>query len=607
MIELQSVTWRNFLSYGDYDTTIHLSDLGQCLITGEVIHEDKEVYDSGAPNTMRKSNGAGKSTIPNAIQWCLFGRTMHSANPGNKVVNWFTGKDCVVTVEFKNGDKITRVRNSSGHNELFYARAGDEHKFESDTLSVAKNQQAQLAKEFGLDWEVFCGSVFFNQYGKPWMEMADATRKKAIERVLHIDRFLYYSKVSKEKADTFDLKVVKSRNMIAVLKENLSSYEQQVNRLKNSAAVYIENQKGRRVELLKEALNEKTARDAIMLPDIEKLRAKWMIVTKIKNRLIDLRKESNTLITSISEISGTIRSLNSIVNNWRAKAGRICTSCEQSVSGDYTNSKIEPILEQIKIEENKISRLNAEKENLSELISKTEQLLNEKKPQQTIEDAENLHKQWVRHDKAFARNMSEAEKILDEQNPHDLSVEEIEGKIADVLVKIKKLEGDIERDDYIGKHYSYVYKAYSDRTKIKSYVFKEHIPYINNRLSHYLDVFGLDVKIELNDSLGITSNLWGYDFESGGERKRTDVAFMLAMFDFHEQMYGRQCNVLVLDEVDGRMDDDGIDGLINIIKNDLASRAETIFIISHKNMMFDTFPNEIKAVRTNRFSQLVMA
>lgn len=82
---------------------------------------------------------------------------------------------------------------------------------------------------------------------------------------------------------------------------------------------------------------------------------------------------------------------------------------------------------------------------------------------------------------------------------------------------------------------------------------------------------------------------------------------MLAMFDFHEQMYGRQCNLLVLDEVDGRLDDDGIDSLINIIKNDLAPKVETILIISHRNLMHDTFPRELKVTRTDRFSQILEA
>ncbi len=98
--------------------------------------------------------------------------------------------------------------------------------------------------------------------------------------------------------------------------------------------------------------------------------------------------------------------------------------------------------------------------------------------------------------------------------------------------------------------------------------------------------------------------MWSYAFESGGERKRTDVAFMLATYDFHEHMYGRQCNILVLDEVDGRLDDDGIDSLINVIKTDLAPRVETILIVSHRNNMYDTFSRQICIERKNRFSSI---
>lgn len=605
MLELKSVAWQNFLSYGDYETKIELDNLGQCLITGEVIDEDKEVYDGGNPIPMRKSNGAGKSTIPSAIQWCLFGKTMHSSSPGNKVVNYFTGKNCRVTIEFKNGDRITRTRNTGGHNELFYAKAGEEHKFESDTLSVSKNQQAQLAKDFGLDWDIFCGSVFFNQYGKPWMEMADAARKKAIERILHIDRFLYYAKVGKEKADAFNSKVEKARESIRNLQDNIESYERQIERLAESSANFADSQKERQRTLLLDAVKEKKARDSIELPDVEKLKKRWEVVAKINAKLRELRKEANGLASDISERAGTIRSLNSSIDNWKKKAGKICVSCEQDVPDSHTGSKIDPLLKKVESEQIKIDESRAKKDKIDKIILATEELLESKKPTQTVEDANDIHRQWNRHDKAISRNKEEAKKIATESNPHDVSIEETKKKLEQAREKIKKLEGDIERDDYMGRHYFYIHKAYHDRTKIKSYVFQDHIPYINSRLSHYLDVFGLDVKIELTNSLSITSNMWGYDFESGGERKRTDVAFMLAMFDFHEQMYGRQCNVLVLDEVDGRMDDDGIDGLINVIKNDLAPKVESVIVISHKNMMFDTFPNEIKVIRTDRFSQLV--
>ena len=79
---------------------------------------------------------------------------------------------------------------------------------------------------------------------------------------------------------------------------------------------------------------------------------------------------------------------------------------------------------------------------------------------------------------------------------------------------------------------------------------------------------------------------------------------MLAIFDFHEQVYGRQSNILVLDEIDGRLDEEGIESLVDIIKNDLAHKVETILIISHRNNMKDTFDHEIQVSRFNRLSSL---
>ena len=80
---------------------------------------------------------------------------------------------------------------------------------------------------------------------------------------------------------------------------------------------------------------------------------------------------------------------------------------------------------------------------------------------------------------------------------------------------------------------------------------------------------------------------------------------MLSCNDFYEVMYGRQCNLMVLDEVDGRMDEDGIEGLINIIRNDLLARVDNVLVISHRNQMFDAFDREIKVKRVNRLSMLI--
>ena len=584
------------MSYGDYDNYLELDSLGQCLITGEVLGEEKSAFDGTGSSDIKKSNGAGKSTIPNVILWALFGRTMHSANPGDKVINWFTGKDCKVKLTFKNGDFILRTRNTEGYSELSYVKDGEE--FAASVVSTSKNQQAELNKAFNLDWEILCGSMFFNQYSKPWMEMADQTRKKAIERVLHVDKFEYRAKVAKSKCDKLDSDVKKLRAKIDELKRRLINYDSETARVTEARDRFDSGRSQRIASVAEAAQAAVDKRNSIVLPDLDKLQAKWDVVAKVKEKIESIQTLANKNSRKIATIEGTISSIRQRIKSWKDKSGRSCSVCEQPVPKTHTATKIEPLQEEL---DAKLAELEAESDVLKGNLAKIDaanKMLVERSPEMTMREARDIRREWESYDKEYGRLMKSAEQIQTEVNPHNRTLVELANLRSKCEEDIESAEKEIERVEYLNRHYNYVYKAWNDRTKIKSFVFQEHIPYINKRLKHYLDVFGLDIQVELTPALGITSNMWGYEFESGGERKRTDVAFMLAMFDFHEQMYGRQSNVLVLDEVDGRLDDDGIDSLISVIKNDLANKVETIMVISHRNMMHDTFPRELRVKRT---------
>lgn len=583
------------MSYGNYDTTINIDDLGQCLITGEVSGNDKSVYDDN--NVIKKSNGAGKSTIPNVILWTLFGRTMHSANPGDKVINWFTGEDCRCKITFKNDDYIIRTRKSDGKNELVFVKDGDETNMVSETLSTLKNQQRLINQVFGLDWELLCGSMFFNQYSKPWMEMADGTRKKAIERALHVDRFEYRAKVAKNKKDYLDEQVESKRRQIDDLIKEDQRLSQELARVKQAFESFDTGRIDRKNRALDLALMAQNNRDSIIKPDLNKLKTKWDLVNKVRDRIQQMQDQANNVTRAMAKLEGTIASDQQKISMWKAKSGKICSNCEQSVPDNYTLDKIKPYEQQLANSLDELDRKKEEATDIADKINKAKELLKEKTPDTTLIDAASVIERWNIHDRDIQRYKSLAQEIETEANPHAVSITNVEKLQKEIIIKLEQAKKEIDKLDYLNRHYHYVYKAWNDRTKIKSYVFKEHIPYINDRLKHYLNVFGLDIQIELTPALGISSNLWGYEFESGGERKRTDVAFMLSMFDFHEQMYGRQSNLLVLDEVDGRLDDDGIDSLINIIKNDLAPKVESVLIISHRNMMHDTFDRELVVKR----------
>jgi len=238
-------------------------------------------------------------------------------------------------------------------------------------------------------------------------------------------------------------------------------------------------------------------------------------------------------------------------------------------------------------------------------ITKYETLLRTRIPNLTIIEAKNMSVTVLNFKSEISRLQKMKNDVLTDSDPNQKFLDKLKADLKDAEEILLELTNKSEEFLILDKHYNYIYKSYNDRNKVKSFMCEEHLPYINSRLEHYIGLLGLDIKLKIESDLKISTNMWGYDYQSGGERKRTDLAFMLSCNDFYEVMYGRQCNLMVLDEVDGRMDEDGIEGLINIIRNDLLARVDNVLVISHRNQMFDVFDREIKVKRINRLSMLI--
>ena len=89
MILFETIRWKNFLSTGNQFTEINLDKDQTTLIIG--------------------NNGAGKSTILDALCFSLFGKSFRKINKP-QLVNSTNEKDCVVEIEFKIGNTDWKVR-----------------------------------------------------------------------------------------------------------------------------------------------------------------------------------------------------------------------------------------------------------------------------------------------------------------------------------------------------------------------------------------------------------------------------------------------------------------------------------------------------------------
>lgn len=601
MLEIAKFSWSNFLSFGDYVSTVDLSTLKECLITGTVEDSNGNILEG-------RSNGAGKSNVISALQWTLFGRTVHSANPGNKIRNWGSKADTWGKVVLENGDSILRTRTSDGGTEVTFYHAGEEQCFSADTLSTLKAQQIQLNQAFKLDWDIFSKSVFFSCFDKPWLQMSDQKRKEVLERLLKLDRLKYYAKSAQMRTSADSAELETQKQAIQSRIQFLTDLKAQTEAQKHAAEQFENNRQARVNAKIQQKAQIQAQIGECPVHDVSLIETCWneytKLQTKINESIAAVQAKRNEVTNSHNYAIRRVNDLQREINAWESKKGTTCASCGQPVADGHVHDQTSPKTEEKASLEASLPDQASQIETMNNMITKAEAILVEKKPEIDLAQVQaneryrqSLEQQVLTIDDEITKIQAEVAPNIQAMDELKSSLGRIKGEIEDCKKKVEVLEERII-------HLEYIRKAYSDRAKVKRDIVGEHIPLINERLRYYLDVMELDVKVQLTDSLGVESNRWGYDFQSMGEKRRTDVAMMLATYDLHEQLYGRQCNLLVLDEVDGQMDHQGLNALIHIIKNDLANRAGSTFIISHRNTMQSVFGSEIKVRKRDKLSYL---
>lgn len=592
MIELQKVRFKNLFSYGEEVTELQLGDMGICLVRGEI--------DDNNTKNLVKSNGSGKSSLLNSILWCLSGRTMHSDNP--KVFNWFTDGNAWGQLEFKNGAVLTREKARSGGMSVSLELPNLSY---DSTLSTTTNEQSRINRELMFDWDLFCGSVFFAQFGQPWLNMADQTRKKTIERILHIDRFSTYSDVSKSKINlaTSDQNILKEK--IRDINKTIQAAQADLNEAQESKNNWVDTSEKERDIYLKQAQEYLEQREAVVLEDMQVLQAKWDKVKLVEAKIDKIEADRRTIERALFSCQSKLDAKIDYIKSWEKKSGKVCDKCNQEVDCTHVDNQVSSHRKVRDDLQTEIADLESKIKASDALIVQIKARVEQSKPAITLDAAQKAVREWQRYDRLHQEALENRKNVQAEENPFVRQCAKLVARIGTLQASLKELEVSIGEADILVNHYNYIQKSYSDRKKIKSFVISDYLPYFNSRLEYYLNAFELDIKLRLSESLSIESSHWEYNYESGGEKMRSNVAFTFAIYDLHEELYGKQCNILVLDEVDGALDPHGVNSLIELIRNDLSKKVESIFIISHKHDMNNVFPREILISRdANRVSRI---
>ena len=566
MITFEKVRWKNFLSTGNTFTEVDLTANKTNLIIG--------------------TNGAGKSTILDALTFSLFSKPFRKINKP-MLVNSVNEKDCMVEIEFK-----------IGPNEFVVKRGIKPAKFEIwqngamlDQSSNAADYQKHLEQNIlKMNYKSFTQIVVLGSSTfVPFMRLPLAQRREIIEDILDIQIFSMMNVALKDKMKT-------STEEMREVDYNCDMADQ-------------------KIDMQRRLIDQLSTRDESLIKEKQQYIDKLLGEEEIcQDSASQLNEESEKLCKDLSVLETANKKLLTL-NNLKGKLTNkcatfkkqheffeendTCPTCSQSISKEVKENKAGIIRSQVKELVLAIEELRC---NISDEQERSEQHLVKSKELSDIQQKIAGHNATVnRIHKNVRQLMSDVETL---QNSKDDNSEEEE--------KLKYL---LEERDNLKKQIAIVKKdrdtllAASHLLKdngIKTRIIKRYLPVMNKLINQYLQNMDFYINFALNENFEETiksrfRDIFSYESFSEGEKARIDIALLLTWRSIAKLKNSVDTNILILDEIfDGSLDNNGTGELGWILRN--FDDNTNVFVISHKESLEGKFDRTLVCEKVKNFS-----
>ncbi|KAI1212620.1 P-loop containing nucleoside triphosphate hydrolase protein [Annulohypoxylon truncatum] len=249
-------------------------------------------------------NGAGKSTIIEAIVWCQFGQCIRGGLGVNDVINDVAGKNCNVRLTFANGYSISRSRKHDVlRNRVIVEKNGVfQSQFEGPGV---KSTQASIDEMLGVDFDTFIRMVLLGNESAPsFLNSTPLQKRQLIELVLGLEVLdecaetcnSMLSQVEEELGD-MQSRLEGVTHTVEHLKSRINQVDQTLRRLQHEAASLTNEMKSKekkQLEILnkKELINNKLKED---LKDDQGLPGLKSELQGLQNNISPAQNEVNRL------------------------------------------------------------------------------------------------------------------------------------------------------------------------------------------------------------------------------------------------------------------------------------------------------------------------
>ena len=567
MIHFNYVRWKNFLSTGNNFTEIQLDRNSTTLIIGE--------------------NGAGKSTILDALCFGLFGKPFRNINKP-QLLNSVNASNCLVEVEFKVGGKDVKVVRGIKPNVFEIYINGKMYNQDANARDYQKYLEQQILK---LNYRSFTQVVILGSSTfVPFMQLKARHRREVVEEILDIQIFSLMNMILKQKLKTIEADHRELEYKESLTSEKLTLKKRYIQDIQDNRRKLIE-EKTVLISGNEEEIFKKKRKIADLQDDIEGMHEKISNATKVVEQFDKLNDLNSQLKTKHRSHKRLIKFF---------EENEDCPTCQQHIDEDHKdtmlsneNKKYEKLtvgikeladkLEATKVKINIINEVNKNIQSNNVEIAKENSSIGELEKFNTTLDTEVKQLQDGRVDK------KDHEEVVSLQEEFD-TVSKEKNKLREEKV------------------YSDAVRTMLTDQGIKTKIIKQYLPIMNKLINTYLTSMEFYVNFTLDENFDETiKSRYRDDFTyasfSEGEKMRIDLALLFTWRAVAKMKNSANTNLLILDEIfDSSLDGTGTDEFLKIL-NTLSD--ENIFVISHKqDALADKFRSTIRFEKVKNFSHI---
>ena len=569
MITFKKIRWKNFLSTGNQFTEVDFQEKNTNLIIG--------------------TNGAGKSTILDALTFSLFNKPFRKINK-SQLLNTTNEKDCVVEIEFNVNNREYLVRRGMKPNVFDIEVNGKPLHKEADDRANQKILEESILK---VNYKSFTQIVILGSSTfVPFMQLTSSNRREVIEDLLDIRIFSAMNNLIKDNIRTQKEQIKSLELKKQTLKEKENMQREFIEELEDRGNANINASKKKITNLDNEV--------GVYMKENDSTNQQVEELTKLQTDLVDAGKKLvklNNLKGKISQKVSTITKEHKFFTE-----NTECPTCGQTIEEEFRLNRIDDVqtkakelkngyeeLEKtIEFEQERERQFNALSQEITKLThgisqNNTRISLN----QRQIRDLE--HEIQTITSNLQNRN-TEHEKLEEFRENLQKTIEDLSDKKQEIV------------------HYDFAYSLLKD-DGVKTKIIKKYLPFINQQVNRYLQMMDFYINFKLDGEFNETVESpihehFSYSSFSEGEKMRIDLSLLFTWREVARLKNSVNTNLLIMDEVfDSSLDGFGTEEFLKIIR--YVIKDANIFVISHKSDLHDKFESVIRFDKVKGFSTMV--